>query len=194
VSDQKITELTALTAVAPTDLLVVVDDPSGTPVSKKATVADVVAAVVSAYLQYRDQKAQNTAGGTFTSGAWQTRTLNTEVSDAGGHGTLASNQITLAAGTYLVRASAPGWFCTQHQARLQNITDTATLLVGTCEYSASSTGAQTRSEVHGQFTLASAKVIELQHQCQTTKATDGFGVPSNFTTEVYAVVELWKIA
>jgi len=41
-ADSKITDLTALTAVATTDLLVIVDDPSGTPETKKATVQDVV--------------------------------------------------------------------------------------------------------------------------------------------------------
>lgn len=29
----------------------------------------------------QDQKAQNTDGGTFTSGAWRTRDLNTKVTD-----------------------------------------------------------------------------------------------------------------
>ena len=37
-ADAKITALTALTAVTDDDLLVVVDDPTGTPVTKKATV------------------------------------------------------------------------------------------------------------------------------------------------------------
>lgn len=37
-ADKKITELTAIDAVQPTDLIVVIDDPSGTPITKKATV------------------------------------------------------------------------------------------------------------------------------------------------------------
>ena len=40
-ADKKVTQLTALTAVANTDLLLIVDDPSGTPVSKKVEVGDV---------------------------------------------------------------------------------------------------------------------------------------------------------
>lgn len=144
------------------------------------------------YLCYRDQKTQNTAGGTFTSGAWRTRDLNTEVADTGGFGSVASNQITLAAGTYRVSARAPALNCNRHQCRLQNITDASTIDVGSSEYATTSTNGVNDSVLHTRFTIAGTKTLELQHQCQTTQATEGFGVEANFTTEVYAEVELWK--
>lgn len=40
-ADKKVTQLTALTAPANNDILLIVDDPSGTPVSKKITVEDL---------------------------------------------------------------------------------------------------------------------------------------------------------
>ena len=40
-ADKKITQLTALTAPANTDLLLVVDDPAGSPISKKITIEDL---------------------------------------------------------------------------------------------------------------------------------------------------------
>jgi hypothetical protein len=40
-ADKKITQLSALTAPANTDLLLIVDDPSGSPVSKKIELGDV---------------------------------------------------------------------------------------------------------------------------------------------------------
>jgi len=40
-SDKKITQLTALTLLADTDLFVVVDDVAGTPTSKKLSAADL---------------------------------------------------------------------------------------------------------------------------------------------------------
>ena len=43
-ADAKITELTELTSVESTDLIAVVDDPSGSPVTKKATVSNLPAA------------------------------------------------------------------------------------------------------------------------------------------------------
>src|SRR5687768_2319629 len=75
-----------------------------------------------------DEKAANTAGGTFTTGAWRTRTLNTEKLDEI-TSTLASNQFTLPAGTYNIVASAPAFFVSRHQTRLRNITDGTTTLV-----------------------------------------------------------------
>ena len=148
----------------------------------------------ASYLQYRDEKAQNTGGGTFTSGAWRTRVLNTEVADVGGFGTLASNQITLAAGTYIISAKAPAFACNQNQLRLQNVTDAITVLVGQAAYSSVNTQSDgSTALLNGIFTIAASKALELQHQCVTTAATIGFGVQCNFTTEVYAVVELWKI-
>lgn len=140
----------------------------------------------------RDEKAQNTSGGTFTTGAWQTRVLNTESVDTGNHCTLASNQFTLAAGTYRIRASAPAFFVGRHQTRLQNVTDTATVLTGTSEFSSTTNGDQTRSWVIGRFTIGASKALEIQHRSGATQATNGFGVEANLTTEVYTVVELTK--
>jgi hypothetical protein len=147
---------------------------------------------VPPYVSIQDQKTQNTAGGTFTSGSWQTRTLNTEVTDTASIASIASNQITLPAGTYRIRATAPAFKTDAHQTRLWNATDSSLLLTGTTEISAASDGTQTRSEVSGRFTLSGTKAIELQHQCATTGTTTGFGSAANFTTEVYSSVELWK--
>lgn len=143
------------------------------------------------YILVRDEKAANTAGGGFTAGAWRTRDLNTEVEDTGNYASIASNQITLEAGTYRCRISAPARLVDRHKARLQNITDGTTILLGTSEFS--NGDATTQSVIQGRFTLSEQKVLEVQHQCQTTVATNGFGVESNFgVTEVYTVVELWR--
>lgn len=40
-ADKKITQLTALTAPANTDLILVIDDPAGSPISKKITIEDL---------------------------------------------------------------------------------------------------------------------------------------------------------
>lgn len=137
------------------------------------------------YICIWEQQTAGTDGGTFTSGAWRTRVLTTEHANTGGHASIASNQITLAAGTYRARIVAPAVLVDTHQARLRDITNTATLLVGT------SVEAPSPSIIVGRFTLAGTTVLEIQHQCQTTRATDGFGANANFgEVEKYVVCEL----
>ena len=46
-ADKKVTELTAITSVSGDDLLLVVNDPSGTPESRKVTVSNLFASVDS---------------------------------------------------------------------------------------------------------------------------------------------------
>lgn len=153
---------------------------------------------VIGYVLLKDIQTANTQGGGFTSGAWRTRVLNTESVDTGNDCSLASNQFTLTAGTYDIEASAPGVFVSDHQTRLYNTTDSATILAGTSEYApivSSSDGSQTRSYVIGRFTIAASKALELQHRCSVTRNSNGFGVAANFgENEVYAVVRLWRVS
>jgi len=146
------------------------------------------------YIHLQDQKAQNTAGGTFTSGALRTRTLNTEVTDTDNLCSLASNQFTLAAGTYFIIASVPAFGVDRNQAILRNVTGSTTLIVGSSATSAAaSLAAVTGSWIIGQFEVAASQALEVQHQGQTTRAGSGFGLETNFTTEVYTDVNLWRV-
>lgn|GEM_PF-3354228 len=143
----------------------------------------------SSLIVIREQQAQNTDAGSFTSGAWQTRALNTEAADSGSHASLSSGQVTLEAGTYRLRGSAPAFSVGAHQTRWQNISDGFTMLIGTVEFADT---VQTRSVIAGRFTISVPTTFELQHRCDVTRAADGFGVAGNFETEVYAEVELWR--
>lgn len=147
------------------------------------------------YILLRDEKTQNTPGGTFTTGAWRTRDLNVEVSDLGNHVTLAANQFTLEAGTYIINAAAPAFSVNQHKTRLYNISDSVeqTGTYGSSAYSNSGYSTQNHSFISGVFTISSPKIFEIQHQGSTTIADEGFGVETNFGVEVYTIVELWKI-
>ncbi len=143
-----------------------------------------------------DQKTVNTAGGTFTTGAYQTRVLNTEALDTNNDCTLSSNQITLTAGTYDCYISCPAFHVNQHKARLRNVTDSVTLLVGTTEWQdATDPGTSNRSFITGRFTIAASKAIEVQHACSVTKATNGFGVQANLTeVEVYTIARFMRVS
>lgn len=181
-------------------------DATGLPAIDGSQLTDLnTAETRGEYLLVQDQKAQNTAGGGFTSGAWRTRDLNTEVVDEGNVCSLAANQMTLIAGTYYFKISCPALAVTCHQAKLVESTSTVTIYgeVGTSEYSRRDTDnlsiATTRSLISGKFTVTAANVtagqniFEVQHQCSFTVLSSGFGTYGNFTTEVYTVVEMWRV-
>jgi len=155
----------------------------------------VTPAFENALLHVREEQTANTAGGTFTSGSWQTRTLNTSKTNEISGASLGSNQITLPAGTYFIEAYVPAFTVDTNKAKLYNITDTADEIVGTSTNSSASGEGHESSMIFGRFTIAAQKVFEIQHQCLTTKATNGFGKPSNFgVVEVYTEVMIWKVA
>ena len=154
-----------------------------------------------------DQKAAGTKGGTFTSGAWRTRDLNTVIADpqnmvGAGIVTLASNQVTLGAGAWLIEASAPAIAVDGHKTRLFNVTDNAVITYGTteqCTAVGTTDQVQTRSQLVVKLTLAAAKVLQLQHVCITTGATSGFGEASDYGlganngTEIYSIFRAQKL-
>jgi hypothetical protein len=147
----------------------------------------------NAYALLREQQAAGTDGGGATSGSWQTRVLNTEAADPEGIVTLAANQFALAAGTYYFYARAPAHQCNSHQAKLRNITAGADALIGTPVNSPTTNGTISDAIVQGRVTFAVTTTLELQHQVETTKATNGFGVNANFgVTEVYSEVLIWR--
>jgi hypothetical protein len=170
-------------------------DPSTANQAARKSYVDAKAAAGASLLHLREVQAAGVSGGTFTSGSWLTRTLNTEVTDEIGS-TLSSNQFTLPAGTYWVVASAPAVYVSAHQAKLRNVTDSTDTLIGTSEYttSADTQVTTTRSFVRGRFTIAATKTFALQHRCSITRADEGLGWPANFgVTEIYSEVMIWKV-
>lgn len=133
------------------------------------------------YILIRDEKTSGSAGAAITSGGWRTRELNTEVQDTGSFASVASNQITLAAGNYKVIAMAPVGSAITSRARLRNVTDGATLVEGINVLSGF-------SQVVGNFTLTAQKVLELQ-QWVSVNTTGGLAL-STGETEKYASVYL----
>ena len=41
--------------------------------------------------------------------------------------------------------------------------------------------------------VPSEKVFEIQHQCQTKQATDGFGVAASFASNIYTRIQIVKL-
>jgi hypothetical protein len=144
-------------------------------------------------LNIEDQKASGTDGGSFTSGAWRTRVLNTVKTNEITGASLAANQITLPAGTYYCEWSCPAFSTsinTTHQTKLANITSASDVIIGSSERGV----AQTRSIGSGRFTLGASSALELQHRISVTRNTDGFGNAAGFgVVEVYSTIKIWKV-
>ena len=164
------------------------------PDTADGTIAKTSDISFTAYAVIADQKTSGTDGGTFTSVAWRTRDLNTEVTDVDNIVSISSNHFTLQAGTYLIKARATGYDCDRHQLRIRNITDASTVRFGISNFVNQTYNVFSTAVVVGRTTISGAKVFELQHQAQSTKTTFGLGVASNFTTEVFAEVEIYKEA
>lgn len=139
-----------------------------------------------------DSKSIGTNGGTFTSGSWVLRDLNTVQSDPNGIVTIATNQILLAAGTYVFFVSCPAYAVGNHQARLYNVTSSSVVAEGSVE-TTSGLSVQTRSVIKCSTTVVVPTVMEVQHQCTITKATNGLGLAGGMSNEIYTVVQVWSV-
>ena len=149
------------------------------------------------YIHIRDEKPNNTSGGTFLSGGWRTRDLNVVKSDVQALVSIENNQLTLMPGTYRCRIRCPALRVGGHAARLQNIDTNVTILNGSNAYqNLNNTGGQSDSWIIGTFRLKTKTKLEVQHSCYSTKTINGFGGSVLLATpvpEVYTEGELWRV-
>ena len=146
---------------------------------------------IAATAYYQEEQAAGIDAGTFTQGAWRTRALNTEVYDPDAIAGVASSQVTVAAtGTYRLSGWAVAFAVDDHQTRLRNITAGTDIGYGSNAVAIASTS-ETMSLVNARVSLTAGDVIELQHNCATTRATDGMGAANGFGgTQVYAGLKI----
>jgi hypothetical protein len=144
----------------------------------------------------RDEKSNGTDGGTFSNGAWRTRTINTVKTNTITGASLSSNEVTLPAGRYWVQASAPASDVNAHVLRLFDVTPgNTTIMFGQTARTPVSTGGQTHAFVSGEMTLSASTAVRLEHFCSSTQGTTGFGRATSLgsATEVFADIVIWKL-
>lgn len=156
------------------------------------------ALVQQAIAIFADIETSGTDGGTFTSGAWQVRKLNSTIIDSGHLFTLSANVLTLAtAGTYYIRAESVAYKVDKHQIRLYDNTNTVVLADGMPATSTNASTDQSPSTLETVLTLAAGitQTMELQHQCQTTEAADGLGKNTGFgDNNIFSRITIIKLA
>lgn len=143
------------------------------------------------YILLRREVGSGTNAGTFTSGSWQARLINTNVEDTQEQVlelNISTGVFKIAQGRYKVRAEAPGFDVGRHRSRLRNIT-AGGAIYGTSEFTGDN--GQTVSVVKGFVDLDEDTEFILESRCQTTKANTGLGFPTGFDSnaEVFEFVE-----
>jgi len=143
----------------------------------------------------KDMKSSGTNGGTFTSGAWQTRDLNTIDGDTQ-IVAVASNQFVLEAGLYLVEVNAPAFGVDQHKAQLYNTSKDSVFAVGvSADANSGGGGSHSLTTVSAAFEITTTDTFEVQHRGTLTRVNSGFGLATSITgvDEVYTTVSISKL-
>jgi hypothetical protein len=148
------------------------------------------------YLHVREEQTAGTDGGTFATGTWVTRVLNTVKTNRITGASLASNQITLPAGDYKIVATAPTQESDQHRTILYDTTGTTDLVYSTSDNVSTGGGEGQRSHLKGEFTLSVESDLEIRHRCNSNgggSAGLGQGEDIDSLPEVFTEVEIWKL-
>ncbi len=196
-------EAAAITAIGveETEALSEIETAEATAITniQAAALASVTVSTLVKEMYVSDTKAQGALGQILTPvQTWITRNLNTVDSNAIDGASLASNQITLPAGTYAVYITSPQYGGSHGKAKLYNVTDAADTLIGSTFTSTSSTfNASERSIIQGVFTIADTKVFEVRHIMKVSSAfpVSGGGIGGNFAgyPEIYTQVRISQV-
>ena len=139
---------------------------------------------------YQDQKSNGTAGGSSVASAWTARVLNTEVHNTITGCSLATDTITLPAGSYLIMASSPFYNVNSAKIRFKSTT-TATVINGTQVYDSSTFPSGAVASLYGRLTLSAEEAFKLEYYCESVRATDGLGLASpESAVEIYSTVQI----
>lgn len=141
-----------------------------------------------------DEKAYNADGGTSSVG-FQDRELNTEISDPDGIVSIASNQFTLSAGTYLITWIVPAYRPQRHFSVLYDVTAGADLQVSQLAYAFENDLIQTTSSGSYIHTITSSNTYKIRQYIQVNQTTFGYGVAHDQSgyNSIYTLVNIYKL-
>jgi hypothetical protein len=146
----------------------------------------------SPMMHVQDQKATTVQGGSSSIGD-NDRTLNTVVTNQISGASLASDEITLPAGTYFISARAPIYDVTAGYTRTI-IKDTAGTVLMTGQSFYGHTGTSRHSVVEGNLTLATSTTIKVVSYTDVAEASTGLGLAVlDGLTEIYTDIRIWQI-
>lgn len=181
---------------------VYVADGAGSGTFQKIT-ADQIAGTGNSFgsqlLHVRYELSSGSSADVLTAGTWNTRSFNTTKTNEISGATLASNQISLPAGTYFCQAVSParnGGNGTITRSKLYNVTTTSDLLlstsfVGPTLNAGSATDGTLITLLTGRFTLTGTTLLELRTYSSNT-VNGGVVSAIASTNEVFSEILIWK--
>ena len=144
-----------------------------------------------------DEKFHNVGGGTFTAGAWRTRDLDTKITDPDNIVSIANNQFTLGAGSYLIEAESMAHDVKRHIQRMYNVTDSSIVGYGQPNYADPGGNGSGAARIVARVTITQNTAFEIHHRCEETKANNGMGISNDITSGIrnkYTIVKIFKEA
>jgi hypothetical protein len=158
----------------------------------------------SDYLEFGWVCAPNAAGQSMTANTLQTLTIDTEIQDAGGHGSISSNQITLAAGTYYFDIVVPlhsteAGYTSVILGLRKDPSGTPSFVARLSSGNLYNCALSAMTSFNGQFTITSSTVFDITALTTGTCAIKS-GVYNSAFTEATAgadqrtTIKLWKLA
>ena len=148
----------------------------------------------TAFLHIQDQKDPGVDGGTFTSGEWRTRDLNTIVYNTIEGASLSNNIISLPASQYYIEVSAPAYRIRFVRAAIQNNTTQELLALSNTVHVSSAYGEFGSNYINTMLNLSAATDLSIVQRCTATYSITGFGWASNMGfNEIYTDVKIWRV-
>lgn len=153
---------------------------------------------INTFCTIRDAKTNGTNGGTATAGSLQTRDLTESFGDCGFLSlNTSTGEFDINIGTYAVYCVCPAKKVNTHRCQLYDEDAVGTKILGANAANADSAdNTATNSVIMGTFDVTgSTTTYSIQHQVQTTAATEGFGRATTFNDgdEIYTTCMFWEI-
>tara|TARA_R100001530_G_C4289319_1_gene147633 strand:+ start:14 stop:634 length:621 start_codon:yes stop_codon:yes gene_type:complete len=141
-----------------------------------------------------DQKSDGVNGGGSTLGSFETRALNTTLSDPDSIVTISSDQFILGAGTYHIYFQSPNYQGNASKAALNDITGSAILTFSTNIHSGSGDAVSLIASGSFIHSPSSSNTYEIRQRVEATKAANGWGTACGFgVAEIYTLVIISKL-
>jgi hypothetical protein len=141
-----------------------------------------------------DVKAENTAGGTCTTGTWADRTLNTMKGETWFIESLSSNVFTLSAGTYKINVRAPFYRPGDVRVRLYDNTNSSGDIGGS-HYGSSTEGGTSYAYYETLRTVTASTGFKIQYLAANDSGGSCLGNATDDTgeNEIYTTVQIEKL-